>query len=112
MENVPFIYRAFFGLGQLVCDDQPPIAVRYDIVAKARQVDGEQQWEWEKAEGFVTLVDNADIGFVDPGKAYTLEFPDGSRCRPVLRHEDNMSPARFVIECPPGDLVEDRDRPP
>jgi len=113
MATVSQTHRAFYGIGQLVRSNEPPIAVRYDIVVAARPVGiftdvapDEQQWEWDKAEGFVTLVNSADVGLVQPGQAYTLMLPDGRQCRPTLRHGYNMAPMRFLIECLPSGLVD------
>lgn len=111
MATVSQTHRAFFGFGQLVRDNEPPINVRYDIVVTARPVDAfavvdpaEQQWEWDKAEGFVTLVSNSDVGLIDPTPEYTLLLPNGRQCRLTLSH--GVSLTRFLITCPPGDLID------
>lgn len=117
MATVSQTHRAFFGLGQLVRSNDPPIVVSYDIVVIARRVDGfmqdgqdEQQWEWDKAVGFVTLMDDAEIVRIDPGQEYTLVLANGRVCRPTLLHGYNKLPARFSFECLPTELT-DGDRP-
>jgi hypothetical protein len=116
MATVSQTHRAFFGLGRLVRDNNPPIQVRYDVVVTSRPADAfaevdptEQQWEWDKAEGFVTLVNHSDVGLIEPNQAYTLLLADGRRCRPALSHDRDKSLTRFLITCPPNDLV-DGDR--
>ena len=108
----PNTYRAFFGLGQLVRDDGPPIRVRYDIVAASRRVDtsslagpGESLQGCEQGEGFVMLMDNSDAGLIDVSLKYTLECVDGKRCQAVLSHDRNMSLTRFLMACSPADLL-------
>lgn len=117
MATVSQTHRAFYGLGQLVRSNDPPIFVSYDIVVAARRVDGftqdspdEQQWEWDKAVGFVTLMIDADIVRIDPGQEYTLFLADGRQCRPTLLHGYNKLPVRFGFECLPTELT-DGDRP-
>ncbi len=111
MVTVSQTHRAFFGLGQLVRDNESPIAVRYDIVVTARPVDAfavvdpaEQQWEWDKAEGFVTLVNDGDAALISLDLGYMLVLADGRQCR--LKLSQGMSLTRFIITCPPSDLID------
>ncbi len=113
MENEVQTLRAVFGRGQLLSANEQPIDVRYDVVLVALPVDinpgsspGEVQWQWSKAEGFVTLVDNSDVGLIDVRVEYTLEFADGRRCRVLLGHDRNMSMIRFIITCLPAESVQ------
>jgi hypothetical protein len=113
MENEVQPLRAVFGRGCLFRTNEPPIAVRYDVVLVALPVaittvasPGEVQWQWSKAEGFITLVDNSDVGLIDVNVEYTLELADGRRCRALLGHDRNMSMTRFIITCSPADSVQ------
>ena len=110
MENEVQSLHAVFGRGQLMRGKEPPIDVRYDVVLVALPVamtivgsPSEVQWEWTKAEGFVTLVDNNDVGLIDVSVEYTLELADGRRCRALLGHDHNMLMTRFLITYSPAE---------
>src|SRR3954464_13456391 len=66
------IHREFSGRGLLLRDGGPPVALRYYMLRSAQPLNArvlagphEKQWEWEKAQGFKTLIDEADASEVD-----------------------------------------------
>ena len=86
--------REFSGRGQLLREGRPPIPVRYYILLWARLSDAsvlagphETRSEWDRGQGFLTLLDETDTFEVDIRARYTLVLNDGTRCVPTLAHE-------------------------
>jgi hypothetical protein len=65
----------------------------------------ETQWEWDKAQGFLTLIDEADAFEVDVRTKYTLVLDDGTRCVPTLFHDYSRPLMKFRVQCSPRDLL-------
>ncbi len=105
-------HREFSGRGQLLREGRQPIAVRYYIVLCARLSDAgvlagphETRWEWDRGQGFLTLLDETDSYEVDIRAKYTLILSDGTRCVPVLAHDYSRPLMKYRVQCSPKDLL-------
>ena len=63
------------------------------------------QWEWDKAQGFLTLSDDTDALEVDIRAKYTLVLDDDTRCVPTLCHDHNLPLMKYRLQCSPRDLL-------
>ncbi len=105
-------HREFSGRGHLLRDSRPPVAVSYYIMLSARPTNTsvlagphETQWEWDKAQGFLTLSDDTDALDVDIRAKYTLVLDDDTRCVPTLCHDHNLPLMKYRLQCSPRDLL-------
>ncbi len=104
--------REFSGRGQLLREGRPPIPVRYYILLWARLSDAsvlagphETRSEWDRGQGFLTLLDEADMFEVELRAKYTLVLNDGTRCVPTLAHDYSRPLMKFRVQCSPMDLL-------
>ena len=65
----------------------------------------ETQWEWDRGQGFLTLLDELDIFEVDVCAKYTLVLNDGTRCIPILAHDYSRPLMKYRVQCSPMDLL-------
>jgi hypothetical protein len=107
-------HKEFSGRGQLIRGVGPPIDVRYYIVLSARPIitqalagPYETQWEWDKAQGFLTLIyeENALEVEAEVCTQYTLVLEDGTRCAPTLTHDNNRPRMKYRVQCSAMDLL-------
>ncbi len=105
-------HREFSGQGQLLREGCQPIAVRYYILLWARLSDAsvlagphKTQWEWDRGQGFLTLLDETNSVEVDIRAKYTLILNDGTRCVPVLAHDYSRPLMKYRVQCSPKDLL-------
>lgn len=112
MATVSQTHRIFSGRGQLLEGKELPIDVHYQLVLSARPIttttlDGPQAtvWEWDKAEGHVTLANHADWSRVDVDLGYTLALEDGKHCPVTLNFHGHQPGTTFSVTCSPADLV-------
>jgi hypothetical protein len=104
--------KEFSGRGRLLRGSRADIAVRYYLLLSTRlsttcAAGGvwETHWEWDKAEGFLTLLDEVDAFEVDVQAKYTLVLEDGTRCVPALCHDYARPLLKYRIQCSPKDLL-------
>lgn len=112
MPTVSQTHRTFSGRGQLFQGDELPIDVHYQIVLSARPSTAtalagpkETVWEWDKAEGYVRLVNRADWCRVDVDLEYTLVLEGSKRCPVVMSYHGDMPATTFSVTCSPADLA-------
>lgn len=105
-------HREFSGRGQLLREGRAPIPVRYYILLWARLSDAgvlagphETRWEWDRGQGFLTLLDETDTFEVDLRAKYTLVLNDGTRCVPTLAHDYSRPLMKYRVQCSPIDLL-------
>jgi len=105
-------HREFSGRGQLLREGRTPIPIRYYILLWARLSDAgvlagphETRWEWDRGQGFLTLLDETDTFEVDIRAKYTLVLNDGTRCVPTLAHDYSRPLMKYRIQCSPKDLL-------
>jgi hypothetical protein len=110
--TTPQTRREFSGRGQLLCEGCTPIPVRYYMHLWARLSDTgvpagphETQWEWDRGQGFLTLLDELDMFEVDVRAKYTLVLDDGTRCIPSLVHDYSRPLMKYRVQCSPMDLL-------
>lgn len=105
-------HREFSGRGQLLREGRPAIPVRYYILLWARLSDAgvlagphETRSEWDRGQGFLTLLDETDTFEVDIRAKYTLVLNDGTRCVPTLAHDYSRPLMKYRVQCSPMDLL-------
>jgi hypothetical protein len=106
------LHREYSGRGQLLCEGRAPIPVRYYMHLWARLSDTgvlagphETQWEWDRGQGFLTLLDELDMFEVDVRTKNTLVLNDGTRCVPTLAHDFSHPLMKYRVQCSPMDLL-------
>ena len=105
-------HREFSGRGQLLREGRPAIPVRYYILLWARLSDAgvlagphQTRSEWDRGQGFLTLLDEADTFEVDVRAKYTLVLNDGTRCVPTIAHDYSRPLMKYRVQCSPMDLL-------
>ena len=63
------------------------------------------QWEWDRGQGFLTLLDDTDTCEVDVRAKYTLVLNDGTRCVPTLAHDYSRPLMKYRVQCSPKELL-------
>jgi hypothetical protein len=106
------LHREFSGRGQLLREGRAPIAVRYYIYLWARLSDAgvrsephETRWEWDRGQGFLTLLDEVDTFEMDVRAKYTLVLNDGALCVPTLAQDYSHPLMKYRVQCSPKDLL-------
>lgn len=112
MATVSQTHRTFSGRGQLLQGGEPPIDVHYQIVLSARPITatalaGPQvtTWEWDKAEGHVSLANQADWCRVNLDQEHTLVLADGRHCAVTMNFVGSQPATTFLVACSPADLA-------
>jgi hypothetical protein len=104
--------KEFSGRGRLLRSNRPDVSVRYYLLLSARLSSTgapaggyETHWEWDTAQGFLTLTDEDDAFEVDVHAKYTLVLEDGTRCVPALCHDYARPLLKYRVQCSPKELL-------